>query len=78
MNRKSIALVLLLAGMAVLCVLAVHIDERNVSFCLGKYDRLAVRIRAITFLMFDFIFAYLSVLIDGCLLPDEGYTGCAF
>ena len=45
MNRKSIALVLLLAGMAVLCVLAVHIDERNVSFCLGKYDRLAVRIR---------------------------------
>ena len=49
MNRKKFALILLLAGMSVLCVLFVRIDERNAVFCIGKFDRLAIRVRTNTY-----------------------------
>ncbi len=45
MNRKKIALTLLLAGMTLLCVFAARTDARNASFCAGRFDRPAVRIR---------------------------------
>ena len=45
MNRKKIALILLFAGMLVRCALFARADARNAVFCIGKFDRRAVRIR---------------------------------
>lgn len=45
MNRRLLALILLLAGICAVCFLCVRADGRNVSFCPGKNGPAAVRIR---------------------------------
>ena len=49
MNRKTFALVLLLAGMILLCVLFAHIDARNVVFCAGRGGHAAVTVKLNTY-----------------------------
>ena len=45
MNRRLLALLLLLAGICIVCFLCLQADGRNVSFCPGKSGPAAVRIR---------------------------------
>lgn len=45
MNKKKLALILLLSVMAVLCVLFVRIDARNMVFCAGRGEHAAVTIK---------------------------------
>ena len=45
MNRRLLALVLLLCGICAVCFLCVRADGRNASFCPGKDGPAAVRIR---------------------------------
>ncbi len=45
MNRKKLALILLLLGMTFLCVLSVRIDGRNMVFSAGRGEHAAVTIR---------------------------------
>ena len=49
MNRKKIALILLLSVMAFLCVLFVRIDARNMVFCAGRGEHAAVTIKLNTY-----------------------------
>ena len=49
MNRKTFALVLLLAGMILLCVLFAHIDARNVVFSEGRGGHAAVTVKLNTY-----------------------------
>ena len=45
MNKKKLALILLLSVMAVLCAVFVRIDARNMVFCSGRGEHAAVTIK---------------------------------
>ena len=45
MNKKKLALILLLSVMAVLCAVFVRIDARNMVFCPGRGEHAAVTIK---------------------------------
>ena len=71
MNRKTFALVLLLAGMILLCVLFAHIDARNVVFCAGRGEHAAVTVKLNTYEEKIYPSYSESIKLRFCLCADQ-------